>query len=189
MADTPLSPGEIAVAAFRAGFRGESLATAVAIALAESGGDPRSHNTVGRDNSYGLWQINMFGSLGPSRRSSFGLSSNDDLFDPTTNAKAAFEISGGGANFKPWSVYTSGAYRRHLGEAAQAATPKGFGDVVTGVVRQAGDTVGDQVQRAVGALAEPFIKGLTRLAIIGISVTAGVALVVAGAWRSVRAGG
>lgn len=181
---------EIARAAIRAGFKGEALATAIAVALAESGGDNEAHNTTGRDNSYGLWQINMYGNLGPARRTQFGLSTYEELFDPLTNARAAFAISGGGTNWRPWSAYTSGAYRKHL-PAAEAGIPdrKDLGELVTTPFTSVADTVGDQVQRAVGALAEPFVKGLTRLAIIGISVTAGVALVVAGAWRSVRASG
>jgi hypothetical protein len=112
-----LSPEQIAHAAHDAGFRGHDLTTAVAIALAESGGDPRAHNGVPPDNSYGLWQINMIGALGPDRRDQFDLDSNKELFDPETNAKAAFAISGKGDSFQPWSTFTNGAYKSHLDEA------------------------------------------------------------------------
>ena len=112
-----LSPEQIAQAAHDAGFRGHDLTTAVAIALAESSGDPRAHNGVPPDNSYGLWQINMIGALGPDRRHQFHLDSNKELFDPETNAKAAFSISGKGDSFRPWTTYTSGAYKSHLDEA------------------------------------------------------------------------
>src|SRR5215831_6757861 len=58
-----------------AGFHGQGLDTAVAVAMAESGGHPTSHNTNAGtgDNSYGLFQINMLGSLGPARMQQYHL--------------------------------------------------------------------------------------------------------------------
>src|SRR5580765_411995 len=116
-----LSAEQIATAAYKAGFRGDALTTATAIAFAESSGNPKSHNGVPPDNSYGLWQINMLGALGPERRHDFHLHSNDQLFDPDTNAKAAFAISNHGHDFGPWSTYTNGAYRHFLDKARRAA--------------------------------------------------------------------
>lgn len=98
---------------------------AVAIALGESGGDPRAHNPVPPDNSYGLWQINMIGNLGPARRKQFGIKSNDELFNPAINARAAkmvFDEVGG--SFRPWSVYTSGSWLRYRSKV-QNAEPSG----------------------------------------------------------------
>ncbi|MFJ6675615.1 type VII secretion target [Actinosynnema sp. NPDC091369] len=112
-----LSPEQIARHAHDAGFRGQDLTIAVAVALAESGGDPRAHNATPPDNSYGLWQINMLGAMGPARRREFGLESNRELFDPAENARAANKISGDGRSWTPWSTYTNGAYKRHLDEA------------------------------------------------------------------------
>jgi len=112
-----LSPEQIAQAAHEAGFRGHDLTTAVAVAMAESGGNPHAHNPVPPDNSYGLWQINMIGGLGPDRRHQFHLDSNSELYDPETNAKAAFAISGKGDSFQPWTTYTSGAYKKYLDDA------------------------------------------------------------------------
>jgi lysozyme-like protein/excreted virulence factor EspC (type VII ESX diderm) len=112
-----LSAEQIAKAAHDAGFRGHDLTTAVAVALAESNGDPHAHNGVPPDNSYGLWQINMIGALGPDRRHQFHLDSNRELFDPETNAKAAYAISGHGNSFQPWTTFTSGAYKSHLDAA------------------------------------------------------------------------
>ncbi|MEU4767127.1 type VII secretion target [Actinosynnema sp. NPDC023794] len=111
-----LSPERIARHAHDAGFRGQDLTIAVAVALAESGGDPRAHNSTPPDNSYGLWQINMLGGLGPARRREFGLESNRELFDPAENARAAKKVAGDGG-WTPWTTYTSGAYKRHLDEA------------------------------------------------------------------------
>jgi Lysozyme like domain len=116
-----LNAEEIARVAYRAGFRGHALTTAVAVALAESNGNPKAHNPVPPDNSYGLWQINMYGSLGPARRHQFHLDSNAELFKPSTNARAAFSISSHGNDFTPWTTYTSGAYRHFLDRARRAA--------------------------------------------------------------------
>lgn len=112
-----LSPAQIAEYAHDAGFRGQDLTIAVAVALAESSGDTKAHNPVAPDDSYGLWQINMHGGLGPDRREEFDLDSNRELFDPAENAKAAWAISGEGDSFEPWSTYTNGAYRQYLDEA------------------------------------------------------------------------
>lgn len=98
----------------QAGGSSVTAPVAAAIAIAESGGNPNAHNPNPPDDSYGLWQINMLGSMGPSRRQQFGLNSNAALFDPLTNAKAAVALSGGGKNFGPWSTYTNGAFRTYL---------------------------------------------------------------------------
>ncbi len=112
-----LSPEQIAEFAHAAGFRGQDLTVAVAVAMAESGGDPHAHNSVPPDDSYGLWQVNMLGSLGPARREQFGLDANRELFDPAENARAAWSISGHGDSFRPWSTYTNGAYKKYLDDA------------------------------------------------------------------------
>jgi hypothetical protein len=116
-----LSPKQIAGYAFAAGFRGQALTIAVAVALAESAGNPQAHNAVPPDNSYGLWQINMLGALGPDRRASLHLHANSDLFDPAQNARAAFAISQHGTNWHPWATFTNGAYASHLAAARRAA--------------------------------------------------------------------
>ncbi|MEU7481711.1 transglycosylase SLT domain-containing protein [Lentzea sp. NPDC042327] len=116
-----LSPEQIAQHARAAGFEGQGLTIAIAVALAESGGDPRAHNSRPPDDSYGLWQINMLGAMGPERRRQHGLDSNRDLFNPRTNAKVANAISGDGKSWTPWSTYTNGAYRKYLDIARRAA--------------------------------------------------------------------
>jgi hypothetical protein len=96
----------------QAGFSGEGLKMAWAIAMRESGGKPGAFNgNAGTgDKSYGLFQINMLGSLGPARLKELGLNSNEDLLDPLTNAKAAFKMSKGGKDFGAWAVGPN-AYR------------------------------------------------------------------------------
>lgn len=102
----------------QAGFTGDALRTAYAVTRAESSGRPRAYNgNVGTgDQSYGILQINMLGKLGPARRKQFGLKSNDELYDPVINAKVAFQMSGGGKNWRPWSAWKNGSYRKHLAE-------------------------------------------------------------------------
>lgn len=116
---TTLSPRQIAEYAHDAGFRGQDLTTAVAIALAESGGRPSVHNDVPPDDSYGLWQINMLGALGPERRRQFDIDSDRDLLDPATNAEAAYDVfRRAGSSFQPWSTF--GDHERFLDEARRA---------------------------------------------------------------------
>ena len=120
---------QLVAALTRAGFKGPTLKTAYAVAKAESGGRPRAFNPDAStgDRSYGLFQINMLGGLGPARRRQYGLSSNEDLYDPDTNARIAYRMSGGGKDWSPWSAYKSGAYEKYLGNvpapAPRSATP------------------------------------------------------------------
>jgi hypothetical protein len=86
------------------GFKGQDLKEAWAIAQKESRGNPLSHNgnrSTG-DNSYGLFQVNMLGSLGDARRDKFNLASNAELFNPVVNAQIAFHMSDGGRDWSAW---------------------------------------------------------------------------------------
>ena len=98
----------------QAGLKGENLKMAWSIAMGESGGNPKAFNGNSRtgDCSYGLFQINMIGKMGPARRKQFGLSSNDELFNPVTNIKAMMKVSSNCTNWKPWSVYKHGTYKK-----------------------------------------------------------------------------
>lgn len=128
LSDVILSPGMILTLARRAGFSSTRKVNgmpedrmAVAISLGESGGNYFAHNKIPPDDSYGLWQINMLGSLGPARRQQFGIEENEDLFDPLTNARAAHMVFvEAGNSFRPWSVYTSGSWMRHRAKAMNA---------------------------------------------------------------------
>lgn len=106
----------------KAGFKGQALQMAYAIAMAESTGraDAFNPNSKTGDLSYGLFQINMIGALGPDRRRRYGLSSNEDLFDPLTNARVAYKMSNGGKNWRPWSTYKNGLYRQYYGGSSGA---------------------------------------------------------------------
>lgn len=106
---TMLKPHELKDILHAAGFRGEGLRKAWATAMKESTGRPLAHNRNSNtgDNSYGLFQINMIGSLGPARLKQYGLKNNKELFDPHTNAKVAFQMSNGGKDWSAWHGITN----------------------------------------------------------------------------------
>lgn len=119
---------EVAQTAYDAGFRGEDLATIVAVGMSESDSNPRAHNpdrTTG-DNSYGIWQINMIETYQAERLRQFGLQANEELWDPEVNARAAYQLYQGRINsgenpFVDWSDYKNGRYLRYWDVASQAA--------------------------------------------------------------------
>lgn len=149
-----LSDAEIAAEAANAGIPWSQVPTAVAIALAESGGNPHAldNNPSTGDLSYGLWQVNMIGSLGPARAQQFGLCSASQvqngqcgqtqyqgLWDPATNAKAMAAISNHGSDWSAWTTYTRGTYQQYLSRGTQA-TQQANGNVAN-LVSQAGQQV------------------------------------------------
>lgn len=107
-AKSRLSANQLKDILHQAGFRGEALRLAWGTAMKESTGRPKAHNKNSNtgDNSYGLFQINMIGSLGPARLEQYGLESNEDLFDPLTNAKIAFQMSNKGKDWSAWHGIT-----------------------------------------------------------------------------------
>lgn len=102
----------------------ETAAIATAIAWVESGGNAMAHNpnAATGDDSYGLWQINMIGSMGPRRRVLFGITSNEKLYDPVTNANAMVKLYlNKGRSFRDWTgSYNNGKYKLHLDKARAA---------------------------------------------------------------------
>lgn len=101
-------PGTIPDYARRAGFSGADLSIAVAIAYAESSGDPNAIGDLDLGRSIGLWQINL--RAHPEY-------SEQELFDPQTNANAAFAIyQAAGNSFRPWTTYKTGAYESYLNQ-------------------------------------------------------------------------
>jgi hypothetical protein len=90
------------------GFEGQNLKEAWAIAKKESNGRPFAFNgnTQTGDSSYGIFQINMLGMLGPDRRDKYDLDHNADLFNPVLNAQVAFHMSNGGENWSAWKGLT-----------------------------------------------------------------------------------
>ena len=112
--------------ALEVGFPQEDAKIAAAIALAESSGraaidtvqsglDPNKENEF----SLGLWQIDMQDTpgymVGKERRPQFGIESNEELYNPLTNAKAAkilYDRRGG--KFTDWATFNDGKYKKFL---------------------------------------------------------------------------
>ena len=90
------------------GFEGSGLKKAWSIAKRESNGRPLAYNGNRKtgDSSYGLFQINMIGNLGPTRLEKFDLKSNRELFDPVTNAEITYYMTNGGSDWSSWKGMT-----------------------------------------------------------------------------------
>lgn len=150
-----LTAGQIAGFAYRAGFPRSKVATATAVALGESGGDPRSTNTAGNhppSTDAGLWQINSYWEKAWWKR---GMGW---LFDPANNARAAAAISRHGATFSPWVAYTNGRYRQFLGAARAGVEHMGSAGSDRGD-RTSGHMAGTALISRAAAYASGFLRG------------------------------
>lgn len=107
VASQKLSDEELESILLSVGFKGSGLAIAKQIVFLESGNRPYAHNDnpVTGDNSYGLFQINMYRGLEESRQKAYKLDSNEDLFDARRNAEIAYKISKGGTKWGAWTTY------------------------------------------------------------------------------------
>ena len=94
----------------------ENVIIMVAIAPEESGRRSDAHGVGPKDDSWGLWQINILPAASPQY-------AIYDLTDPWTNATIMNKMSGNGSNRKPWSAYNNGRYLKNM-EAARAAVDK-----------------------------------------------------------------
>ena len=110
-----LTEAEVRRLAEQAGFRGESVDIAQAVARAESGwrtdalGDTTLTNATWGP-SVGLFQIRcLWADRGTGRPRDC-----DALRDPAFNARAAYAISSQGTNWNPWTVFKTGTYRQFL---------------------------------------------------------------------------
>lgn len=110
-----LTAEQIAGYAKAAGFPPDQIATATAVALAESGGRTDAVNRANRNGSvdYGVWQINTIHG---------NLLNQGDKFDPAANARMAHTVwRQAGGKWTPWSVYKSGRYTAFMPRATLAA--------------------------------------------------------------------
>lgn len=127
-----LSPVSIAHHASRAGWKGDDLVKAVAIAMAESGGVINATGdkdlTTGGELSRGLWQINYR----PGRDEGNAIRDPQRNSNPATNAQNAHEIYKQ-QGWRAWSVAHGDAnsnpnhYSRHLDAARAAVNSLGGG--------------------------------------------------------------
>lgn len=164
-----LKGSDIETLAKIAGFSGKDTDIATAVALAESSGDTNAHKQSGQDDSYGLWQINMLGSLGPDRRKRYSIGSNTDLFQPDENARVAYAIyKDAGHKFTSWSTYNNGAYKDHMGETEGLDVIPG-----TGGDSLRGKSVGDAysgISSAINNVGQNLFKGLADVVGVIIAV-------------------
>lgn len=144
---TVLTDTQLAAVASQAGFTGAGLTLAVAIALAESGGDteaslfndPTSSCPDGSTDR-GLWQIN------DCWHSEF---TDDVCYDALGCARAAYVISNHGGDWSPWTTYKTESYKQFMPRAEVAVRGQ------NGYSVQPGDTlsaVASKLQVTVDAL-------------------------------------
>lgn len=166
-----------------AGFGAPGAAVAAAISDAESGRNPDAVGDVQLEDatwgpSIGLWQIR-------SLKAASGTGTPRDatrLKDPAFNASAAYAISSGGRDFRPWSTYTSGAYRAALPAAQTAAgnTPdSSLADLTSGLPAAAASSVQPAGWNPLGWPGD-LAKAVWPVILKGMFVAAGVGLGVLG---------
>lgn len=118
-----VTDARIALAALRAGFPADEIGTAVAVAIAESDGNPLAigvnppHDGFPQTKDHGLWQLNSYWNP--------GLFTKYDWRDVDQNgkmAKAVWDdfVRADGEGWRGWATYNSSRYARYLkrGEAA-----------------------------------------------------------------------
>lgn len=123
-----VSDETIAAAASGAGFPPDKVAMAVAVALAESGGDATALNTSNTNGTrdHGLWQINSIHKADLA---------SGDWRNPADNARMAFNVyRRAGNSFAPWVAWKNGRHLPFMARA-QAAASK----VTNGAVGDNGD--------------------------------------------------
>lgn len=174
---TKRSPSEIYAAATAVGLSSAAATIAVAVALAESGGNDTELGDVSLENntwgpSVGVWQIR-------TQKNQTGTGGDRDVQALTGNlqrqALAMKNISSGGANWTPWTTFTRGTYQQFLGQAQASATGGGIVNTFNpvdplNVAGQVESWVGGQVNAAV-IPARNLVLKLT-LAGLGLAVVA-----------------
>lgn len=143
-----ISDSQIAGVAQAAGFRGADLSTAVAVAIAESGGntDALNANDTGGTRSFGLWQINSVHT---------DLLGSGNWRNAQDNARMAFTVFQR-QGWRAWGAFTNGSWLlfRARGRAAAGSPDNG----VSGSVETEGNPlIPDSLEapwEAVGKLAE-----------------------------------
>jgi len=151
---------QVAQYAAAAGFQGQALQIAVAIANGESGFQESVHGDTGITDgtwgdSIGLWQIRSL----RAETGTGGWRDASRLEDPAFNAQAAFQISGGGENFSPWSVYTNSTYLSYMGDAAGYVGSVGSGVATSPQDAEAAQKVSSVVGFAQAQLGKPYEYG------------------------------
>jgi hypothetical protein len=181
-----------------AGITGPDAQLAAAIAMAESGGNPKAISLTG---DYGLWQVNA---------RSWPQFDRNRLLEPAYNAKAMAVIARTSRGWDHWSVHKNGRYKKFLEAAGGSTSSAGFGwsDLVPDldpldlapdlpglpgiddVTDAAGNVVGGVVGEAisgVATLALSLLLGATGLALAGLGLS-GLARTSTTGQRTIAAG-
>jgi len=116
-----LSSAQIASAMRSAGWPENAIPMGVAIALAESGGNPSAVNNSNRNGSrdYGLFQINSVHK---------SLLKQGNWANPVDNARMALKVyRDAGNSWKPWATFNHGSYRKFYKANVGSANISGDG--------------------------------------------------------------
>lgn len=172
-----------------AGFDAHGALIMTAIAGAESGYSTSARGDLALQSgtwgpSYGLFQVRTVkGDTGTGKARDINWLSAD----PANQAEAAYQISRGGQDFSPWSVYGSGAYKKFIDQANKAAGDESDDGPFPTIgpdwlpwnwAADAGNTAVDQAQ----ALTGQALTGARNIALEGAFVLLGLAVVAAGAY-------
>lgn len=190
---TTLTAAQVHKLAKDAGLNPTQATIATAIAKGESGWRTDAVGDVSLQDSkwgpsIGLWQIRSL----KAESGTGGTRDATRLTDPAFNARSMVAISGAGKNWRPWTVYTSGAYEKYLGTdtsgdgtltGVSTGVSAGLNAVGLGALGDAAGSTVDTVGEAVDSLTG---WGDTALKLLATGVAG--ALVVVGAIRTVSGG-
>lgn len=171
------TPAEVAAysAIVDANWSGAETETALAIAIAESGLNPKARGGPNSNGTYdwGLFQIN-----------DVHKPTNAEKTEAVANAKRAKRIfDAAGGKWTPWSTYNSGAYKTHLSRAKQIRA-----EVLGGISGKAQDSLdglaeGGPSLNPMDQFIAPFksaTENLLGFVNVGFAMILGIALVVLG---------
>jgi hypothetical protein len=195
MPNVTLTPAQIAGYAQGAGFSGSNLVMAVAIALAESGGQTWAiDNDSDGSQDQGVWQINTVHESefpGMTRDPGTGgvaTAGTSIMFDPATNAAAAFTLSSHGSNFTAWSTYNNGDYAQFVGQATTASgnpTSPSTGPPASSQAAAAGAAAtGATRPLGLGTIVTPSSSGIVTVQVDGTNAFSAGALQVEGGYTA-----
>jgi len=131
-----LTAAQIAYLAREVGWRGDDLVVAVALALTDSAGDPGAWTERGGPGGWdmrGLWQLDT---------RAYPTLSARDLFDPRTNAQAAYALWKRHGGFAGWAPGFAGQRYLAWWEAAQEAAARPAREAAVTDVPAAGQLAG-----------------------------------------------
>jgi hypothetical protein len=95
------------------GFTGQAADIMAAISMAESSGNPNAVGDRDIGGSFGLTQINL---------RAHGEKAKEALGNPDRAFELAFEVSKGGTDFSPWTMFKNGEYKKYLGGTSPAVS-------------------------------------------------------------------